>query len=243
MTILDKELYTATTAAVLQFTKNILSTRAIAAYVIDIMLLNRYYKQSVPSTVDPQKIDKIIPAQTKSTVIPKRILYLTHHNTDMNRGDYLTDLLLHGLVKLFGRNAVIDYPSRDVLYKTKSEFTGNQYHNRRKYMYGKGFSFGLLFDTFARNETVDYASIMFNVVDKMIEKKYFDLIILGSGHRYEDKKSKLPLWNKICEIYPTHKVAWIDGGDNHLLLNTVRLFSKCADHIFSREGFATKIKK
>lgn len=239
MSMLDIELYTATTAALLQYCKNILSTRAIAVYVTNIMLVNHNYEYGQSLTTENQNMTKNFTAQiSNSGVKPKSILFLTHQYEDMDKGDYQVDFLLHGLIKLFGRNAVVDYPRRNVLYKTKNEFTGEQYHKRRKRMYGYGFSFGLLLDEFedriAKNQTS-----MYYMVNKMIDERSFDLIILGSGHR-DGYASKLHFWDKICNLYPPHKVAWIDGGDPHVPPNIVRLYSKCADHLFSREGPAQR---
>jgi hypothetical protein len=238
MTVIDKNLYTATTAALLQYCKNVLSTRAIAEYVISIMLMKNS-KQIPSSTQLNQKLNNNVTAQMmKSEFIPKSILFLTHQNSAMDRGDYQTDFLLHGLINLFGRNAIVDYPPRNLLYKTTSEFTGEEYHNRRKGMYGKGFSFGLLIDDFQEEKSKNQ-TMLHNKVIRMIQKKSFDLIIVGSGHR-DGRNSILPFWNKICIFYPSSKVAWIEGGDEHIPPAVVRHYSKCADHLFSREGSASK---
>jgi hypothetical protein len=237
MTIIDRKLYTATTAALLQYCKNVLSTRAIADYVISIMLMNP--KQVPSSFLLNQKRNYNVTAQMmKSEFIPKSILFLTHHNSAMDEGDYQTDFLLHGLINLFGQNAIIDYPPRNLLYKTTSEFTGEEYHNRRKVMYGKGFSIGLMIDDFQEEKSKNQ-TMLHDMVIKKIDKKSFDLIIVGSGHR-DGRNSILPFWNKICNFYPSNKVAWIEGGDKHIPPAVVRRYSKCADHLFSREGSASK---
>jgi len=238
MTTIDKKLYTATTAALLQYCKNVLSTKAIAEFLINIVVMN-HPKQAPSSTKLDQKLNNDMTAKRmNSEFIPKSILFLTHHNSAMDGGDYQTDFLLHGLIDLFGRNAIVDYPPRNVLYKTASEFTGKEYHDRRKIMYGKGFSFGLIVDDF-QEEKSENKTILHNTVIEMIHKKSFDLIIVGSGHR-DGRNSVLPFWNQICNFYPSNKVAWVEGGDEHILPAVVRHYSKCADHLFSREGSASK---
>jgi hypothetical protein len=58
----------------------------------------------------------------------------------------MTDFLLHGLKALFGGQAVVDFPRRDGLYKTSEEFNKSDYLQRRKQLYGGGFSWGLKID-------------------------------------------------------------------------------------------------
>ena len=53
-----------------------LSTRATAEYVLHTMYT--YGQGRVPA-------------------VPGRVLYLTHQDHDMDKGDYMTDFLLHGL--------------------------------------------------------------------------------------------------------------------------------------------------
>ena len=64
--------------ALLQYTKSVLSTKAVASYVLETMYT---YHSKVYS--------------------PKSLLYLTHIEHGTN-GDYMTDLLLHGFKTLLG---------------------------------------------------------------------------------------------------------------------------------------------
>ena len=66
---LDRELYSALTAALLQYTRNVLSTRAMAEYVLRTMYT--YGKGHVPAVVT-------------------KVFYLTHQDHDMDKGDYMT---------------------------------------------------------------------------------------------------------------------------------------------------------
>lgn len=104
---IDKRLYMAVTSALLQYTRNVFSTKAMAAYVLSAIKKNQVALGS--------------PAGQKSG-FPSKILYISHQDHDMDKGDYMTDFLLHGLLSLLGSSAVTEFPHRDGLYKTEREF-------------------------------------------------------------------------------------------------------------------------
>jgi hypothetical protein len=211
LSMLDKALYSTIASALLHYTRNVLSTHAMAAYVLDTMF--RHSK------------GHLFRAQ------PKRVLYLSHQDHDMDKGDYLTDLLLHGLKTLLGENAVLDFPRRDALYKSTDEFNTTDYLRRRKGLYGNGFSWGLTLDSFASSSDRDHAVIRGN-----LESRAYDLVILGSGHR-DGWAAKLHFWDLVCKHYNPLEVGWVDGSDQHSSRKLLSRYSACAGHMFSREGF------
>ena len=73
MYVCIKQAYSAVVSALLQYTRNVLSTRAMAAYVMETM--RSYSKGHIPNTN------------------PKLILYLTHQDHDMDKGRTLIDAL------------------------------------------------------------------------------------------------------------------------------------------------------
>ena len=103
--------------ALLQYTRNVLSTEAIARYVLHTMTA----PPKPGPTLSPHPY---ISQKNILQVSPKKVLYLTHNiygdEDDFQRGDYMTDLLLHGLKQVLGQSSVLDYPKRDCLYKKPS---------------------------------------------------------------------------------------------------------------------------
>lgn len=207
---LDPSLFAATVAATLQYTRNVLSTEAMAEYVLETMF--HYSENHITS---PH---------------PKKILYLTHQDHDMDKGDYMTDFLLHGLKKLIGEKAVVDFPGRDCLYKTTKQFNETDYLQQRARLYGSGFSWGLRLDVFSGSVDRDFNEIKRNLIDH-----HYDVVILGSGHR-DGWASKLHFWDLVCKHYHPLQVGYVDGADYHLRQNVMLRYHKCAGHIFSREG-------
>lgn len=213
----DRRLYSALTSALLYYTRNVLSTKAIAQYV-----LNTMYKNSHGLINSPH---------------PKSILYLTHKDHDMDKGDYMTDFLLHGLQEILGQKTILDFPSRDCLYKHFPLFNESNYLAARMKMYGMGFSYGAKIDVFAG--TIDRN--MEEVKQNIIGRKY-DIIILGSGHR-DGWASKLFFWDLVCKHYHRLEVGFVDGGDDHLARKVLDRYAPCAGHLFSREGYSMTITK
>ena len=224
----DPVFYHALTMALLQYTRNVLSTEAIARYVLHTMM-------APPVPPGPSEFSRppLFPSKTyPSYTPPKTVLYLTHDffDDDFQRGDYGADLLLHGLKELLGQSSVVDHPKRDCLYHTPSHhFTEAKYVSARARLYGGGFTFALklydeLFNTTARHVSN---------VQTRIERHDYDLVILGSAHR---KLHNLPLWDVVCQHYRRNEVAIVDGGDTPLSGDIIEKFAPCAQFIFSREG-------
>src|SRR5438132_1637275 len=107
-----------------------------------------------------------------------KILYLTDAEPD-----YMSDDLLYGLRKVLANN-VIDYPRKDVLYRT-STMKGMAHR-----LYGRGFHcFGL-----------DDLSIDRSDISAKVRKGHFDLIINSSG------------WRIACPLHP--RLVVVDGEDH-----------------------------
>ncbi len=208
---LDKSLYSVISAAMLQYTRNVLSTTALASYVLDTML--GYSKGHLFSAK------------------PKQVLYLSHEDHDLDKGDYLTDQLLHGLKKLLGEAAVVDFPRRDCLYKPAVDLNTTDYLRHKKKLYGNGFSWGLTLDAFLGTSERDMNVIRDNVVNRR-----YDMVILGSGHR-DGWAAKLHFWDLVCKHYNPLEVGWVDGSDNHPSRKMLLKYGNCAGHMFSREGY------
>lgn len=207
---LHKELYLTIAAALLQYTRNVLSTKSMASFVYQTMVTNSF--GAIPSS-------------------PKKIFYLTHQDHDMDKGDYMTDFLLHGFKQLFGAAVVVDFPRRDGIYKTSYEFNETEYYKTREQLYGLGFSWGLKLDDFANTKERDNAVITDNIINRR-----YDAIILGSGHR-DGWASKLFFWDLVCKHYPPSQVGFVEGSDRHLHKKLLHRYAKCANHLFSREGY------
>lgn len=209
MSMLDTQLYTATVMATLQYTRNVLTTKAMAQYLV--------------STMQKYSQGKL------SSHLPKSILYLTHENIDyLAQGDFMVDLILHGLIKMYGRDTVIDFPSRDPVYKTLNLFNESEYLAARTKLYGKGFTFAYKLDVLAHDTPLNETLVKENIIGHK-----YDLVILGSAHR----GGNLFYWDLICKHYDRLEVAIIDGGDYGLDKKIVDRYASCAHHIFTREGY------
>lgn len=211
---LDHGLYNALVSSLLHYTKQVLSTKGMAAYVLETMLAHSQGK---------------IPAH------PRSVLYLTHQDRDMDKGDYMTDFLLHGLKRLLGEAAVEDFPVRDGLYKTTSAFNTTNYLEQRSQLYGAGFSWGMKMEALSSNSQQRDK----NDIQRRLASHQYDIVILGSGHR-DGWAAKLFFWDLVCKHYHPLQVGFVDGADYHLRLKTLDKYSQCAGHFFSREGYEKK---
>lgn len=211
----DTALYVHITKALLQYIKSVLSTKALAKYVTRTMF---EYSEGV-----------------MKNPTPKSILYLSHQDHDMDKGDYLTDFLLLGFYEWFGYESgkVIDFPRRDCLYKDFAHFTTEQYKASRKKLYGAGFVFGHRIDVYSESKSINRDG---KLLRKKLENHEFDIVILGSGHR-DGWASTLHLWETVCLFYDRREVAMIFGADYPLSKRVLHQYAPCAAHIFAREGY------
>jgi hypothetical protein len=169
------------------------------------------------------------------------VLFLTHEcwgpNRGFEKGDYAVDTLLHGLKELLGHSNVVDFPRRQLLYKTSNEFDHANYLKRRSALYGYGFSLGLSLEEQLNPPPIQDEG----TVRRLLKEGYFDLVILGSGHRGDARLKGLDLWRDVCKYYNPSKVVVIDGGDEHMTEGILYAYHTCADHFFSREGFVPAV--
>eukprot|EP01038_Epipyxis_sp_PR26KG_P015232 gene15232-20521_t len=214
---IDIELYRTVVAALLQFTKNVLSTTSMAEYFLD--------------TVSTHLLNGRA---------PQSILYLTHFDLDVAAGDYTTDALLHGLRTIFNSTQIIDYPCRQLIYRTSKHFNlTTEYYPGKDKLYGHGYTLGMTFDSW--NYTCEHLSSgpsaeeeeQSLVIEQNIRNLAYDVVVLASGHRHGKKQD---LIKAVCEVYPKHRVVVIDGADGELHPAQVAAFSSCAGLFFSREG-------
>lgn len=212
----DSELYMAAVSAMLHYTQQVMSTRSMAEHVLHVMLNQSY---------------------GSGGRYPQRVLYLTHQDKDMDKGDYLTDFLLHGLKTLLGEQRVVDFPKREGLYKAHTHLNETRYYRRRKRLYGMGYTWGLRFDDFeVANSTGGVGSRRdLERLQRRVANHDFDLVILGSGHR-DGWASKLHLWDLVCRHYKPYEVAWLCGSDQATPVFKLKQYGACAGHLFSREG-------
>ena len=211
---IDSSFVHAMTSAFLHYTKNVLSTKVLAQYVL--------------STMQTLSLGRI------QTNVPLSILFLTHDSSgdddDFPKGDYMVDLLLHGFKQLLGHRSVVDYPRRDCLYKRNDHFTAAGYFSAKTKLYGQGFGYAFKLDELSR--TTERTT---NQTKKNIERHRYDLVIVGSAHR---NNNKLQHWDLICRHYNRLEVGIIDGGDVPISEKIIEKYAPCASHIFSREGYA-----
>lgn len=138
------------------YTRNVLSTTAMAKF-----LIQRCFENSLGYLKSPT---------------PKSVLYLTHENRAMDKGDYMVELILHGLKRVLGETNVVDFPPRNCIYKTFELFNESSYRKSRKKLYGMGFSFGYKIDLLDNRARVNREDIQ-----KNLKLRAYDLVILGSG--------------------------------------------------------------
>ena len=210
---IDTTFFNALTSAFIHYTKNVLSTKALAQYVI-----NEMQSSSVKHV---------------RSHFPLKILFLTHDasgdDDDFSKGDYMVDSLLHGLKQLLGHRYVIDYPRRDCLYKVSEHFTVSSLLSARAKLYGQGFGYAFKLD-----ELSSTSERTVNQTRKNIERHKYDFIILGSAHR---DKNTLQHWDFVCRYYHRQEVGIVDGGDIPLSEKIIEKYAPCAAYIFSREGY------
>lgn len=209
----DKQFYSAIVMASLRFTKNVLSTKAIAQYVVNTMQFR-----------SEGRIKKGLPIY---------VLYVTHTGGDdaFDRGDYMVDLLLHGMKELLGETFVVDHPKRSCVYKTIEHFNETAYIAERESLYGHGFSYAFKIDELSNHRVPNSSDIKND-----LENHKYDMVLLGSLHR-DGWWNEVPLWDIICQYYHRLEVGLIHGGDEKLDEKLLDKYLPCGEHIFSREGY------
>ena len=126
-----------------------------------------------------------------------KILYLTSFSNE-NMADYLRDMTLHGLRKLFGED-VVDYPGCWTMYK--DELDKRNFNSDK--IWGKGFNI--------HGTLTNYNNINRSDIKKKIEKKFFDLVIFGSIRRSNKFLDEIIKYN--------NKFVFIDGEDDQFIDN------------------------
>lgn len=107
--------------------------------------------------------------------------------------DYLRCLTLHGLKLLMGSKCH-DYPKISHIYKTNMNFSS---------LYGKGMTYSNLLDNSFRDDSLD------NNIERLIQKRFFDVVIYGSYHR------GMPLFDLVNKAYKPNEVVLLCGEDIH----------------------------
>ena len=110
----DKELYMTIVSALLHYTRQVLSTSAMA----------RYFLQ------------RVVDMQGSGARPIKTVLFLTK----WPGSDYQVNMLLHGLKVVLGIPNVVDYERGDAVFKTPDHFNTTNFANYRHSLYGRGFT-------------------------------------------------------------------------------------------------------
>lgn len=111
----DRPLYAVTVTALLDYTRRVLSTRAMAAYILE----------------------------TAGVPKPRSVLYLATNESWY--GDYQGDAVLHGLKLLLGGAAVTDYVRRDVIYRSLDDLDWKKHTLWKCHLLKGGYTFAALF--------------------------------------------------------------------------------------------------
>lgn len=124
-----------------------------------------------------------------------KILYLVNDKDPISvqNNDYTSDMLLHGLRDLYGKD-VVDFPGSWYLYKDEAK-KRNLDHSR---LWGKGFCLKDLLDNFNEIDRDD--------IQNKIKNKYFDLIIYPSVRRNKALIEEVVKHN--------NRFIFIDGEDD-----------------------------
>ena len=147
-----------------------------------------------------------------------KILYIHSINTNNQfYNDYMSDLLLHGLRSLYGKD-IIDFPGSWYLYSDEIQ--------KRKYdvkkFWGKGFTVKNILNEFDFIDRTD--------INQKIKNKYFDLIIYGSIRRSDLFLEDVIKYN--------NEFIFIDGEDDNFI---ERKYSKYSLY-FKRELISKNTK-
>ncbi len=151
-----------------------------------------------------------------------KILFNTLARTDPNliqddmRGDYMSDLLFHGLRELYG-DSVVDIPKKKWMY--------TNYEGDSSKLWGRGFSY---------SKTLEDIEVDRNDIDKKIMDGFYNIIIASPHHSVHSQKDFI---NKECcrilGLAPYDQVlAVIDGHDTD---NTYDEVLQYTPYLFKRE--------
>lgn len=135
----------------------------------------------------------------------KNILLITCH-TGVN---YTRETLFIGIKKYIEENGGLcyEYPTLDFMYKN--------YGEDKSKIHGNGYTYSM------KLEKRDYF-IKEQVIEKMIELKFFDIIIYGKVGPDElcgGSIGSFTYWDKICKRYSKNEIAFLYGGDGCQNLN------------------------
>lgn len=111
--------------------------------------------------------------------------------------DYQSDMILHGLVSLFGDD-VIDVNQCWYMYKDLK----NKYWSERVPNFGKAYGRGFTTTGLFNERNIDRTKI-----EQRIFQKEFDLIVYGSARRFTQ------YLDLVVSCYPKEKIIFIDGQD------------------------------
>jgi len=218
----DFEKYFALASEILKFSREHLTTRAMASYILRVVGVR-----------DPDVL--------------RQALIVTHCVDD-----YVQDATLHGLKLLLGKRLVDVVPeahkyAEGVCVEDASpgserfpEYHVSMYMNswvaasqdnfatRRKNSYGKGFT---LWNKLNFNE---FGDVNRSNICQQIHDDSFDLVVLSD--RFMDVHEKSPdIVNCIKKSVPKAKVVIIFGGDNPVARSTFDRYVDLADWFFARE--------
>jgi hypothetical protein len=217
--VLDSRVYFGVANALLVYTKNVLSSRSMADFMLSRII---------------EDIHLFSNRSRKSTLL-RKVLYCGPPQDEAHQlGDYLIDTLAHGLKDLLGEDSVVDYPPRFAIYKDVNQLTEEGFFQRRGKFYGNGYTYTMKVPTY---HAADYNSStaddqLRREVEDMISQRKFDVIIMHSAGNFP------VFWQShVCKYYQRHEVAIMHGSDGPLDHGTVEGSAMCARHFFAREGF------
>lgn len=294
--------------ALLRYTHNVLTTSAMASYVLETVLdedihsgnpiknitssssatsstskgsrrlswfggssssskkSNDKKKKGSPSTTTPANTAVSAAVSVDNAVPRLSVLYLTHHPHDAFQDDFLTDLLLHGLIRVLGAGSVTDYPKRKNLYydssvvnnaapksgvvnKTSEAAAAIAAINAGRTLNRTAKHDWDLKILDAKNSARDITS---DGIKAAIESHKFDLVIIASDHHRDEFDQHHPThsgkavpvdvstvehFGEVCQHYKPSEVVYVDGAEHHLTRKLLERYAGCVGHFFSREGF------
>lgn len=258
MTSLDKALYSLTVSALLDYTRRRLTTVGVAAHMLGVMGVDAPYC-GFGAGDGSQRASSLSAGRRRRTAAlawrrhwlhsgqtnngapttpplpppchPLRVLVLA---MPKDTNDYMTDMLVHGLVDLLGPAQVTQHHRRDVLYTTPDLLFEDRRAPARISQYGMGFSYGnTLYDNEDAADQVAGAARPDTLtrLRSDIARQAFDIVILGLIHRGQP-----PLMDEVCAAYPRSRVAAVHGHDSPPSDEDLALYAECAGYFFAREA-------